>query len=106
MRANQLKTRSRFAQDKTSRLAKDAVKTHRKRVASASQARLKRVFSVCGPLYALSGDCRGAYVARLAVRARVAVCRTIIIMVCADYVARSKSNSKEAHLACSQLIKF
>ena len=50
MRANQLKTRSRLAQDSTSRLAKDAVKTHRKRVASASQVRLKRVFSVCGLL--------------------------------------------------------
>ena len=45
MRANQLKTRSRLAQDYTSRLAKDAVKAHRKRVASASQARLKRVSS-------------------------------------------------------------
>ena len=36
--------------------------------------------------------------------ARVTVCRTI--MGCADYVARSKSNSKEAPLTCSKLIQF
>ena len=40
VRANQLKTRSRLAQDSTSRL-KDAVKTHR----NALQARRKRVSS-------------------------------------------------------------
>ena len=41
---------------------------------------------------------------RLAVRARVAVRRTITR--CADYVAPSRSNSKEALLTCSKLIQF
>ena len=49
------------------------------------------------------GDVGGAW-QRLAVRARVAVHRTI--MGCADYVARSKSNPKEAHLTCSKLIQL
>ena len=48
-------------------------------------------------------DGRGAW-QRRAVHARVTVCRTI--MGCADYVARSKSNSKEAPLTCSKLIQF
>ena len=45
------------------------------------------------------GDGHGAW-HRLAVHALVTVCRTI--MGIADYVARSKSNSKEAHLTCSK----
>ena len=49
------------------------------------------------------GDVRGAW-QRLAVLARVAVHRTI--MGCDEYVAPSKSNSKEAHLTCSKLIQF
>ena len=49
------------------------------------------------------GDGHGAW-QRLAVRARVAVHRTII--GCADYVAPSRSNSKEEHLTCSKLIQF
>ena len=47
------------------------------------------------------GDVRGAW-QRLAVRARVAVRRTI--MGCDDYVAPCKSNSKAAHLTCSNLM--
>ena len=42
------------SQDSTSRLAKDAVKTHRKRVLGASLASRERVFSVCGPLKRLA----------------------------------------------------
>ena len=49
------------------------------------------------------GDGHGAW-PRLAVHPRVTVSRTI--MGCADYVAGSKSNSKEAHLTCSKLIQF
>ena len=51
----------------------------------------------------LPDDGRGAW-QRRAVHARVTVCRTI--MGCADYVTRSKSNSKEAPLTCSKLIQF
>ena len=46
------------------------------------------------------GDVRGAW-QRLAVRARVAVRRTII--ECDEYVAPSKSNSEEAHLTWNRL---
>ena len=68
--------------------------------------RLKRHRSLALPYMlrnVLPGDGRGAW-QRLAVRARVAVCRTI--MWCADYVALSKSNPKEAQLTCSQLIQL
>ena len=51
----------------------------------------------------VAGDGHGAR-QRLAVHARVAVHRTIV--GCADYVAPSRSNSKEARLTCSTLIQF
>ena len=51
--------------------------------------------------YFVPGDVRGAW-QRLAVRARVAVHRTILGW--ADYVA--PSNPIEAHLICSKLIQF
>ena len=50
----------------------------------------------------LPGDGRGAR-QKLTVSARVAVHRTI--KRCAVYVARN-AKSKEAHLTCSNLIKF
>ena len=63
--------------------------------------------SVAGAQYMLRnfvpGDGHGAW-QRLAVHAHVAVHRTII--VCADCVAPTRSNSKEAHLTCSKLIQF